>query len=235
MTPTLIMTRPRAQSEIFAIKVARAWGKPLTIIHSPLIEIIWVDAALDGCDSLIFTSVNGVTAARWMGVPNGLPAWCVGKKTAKAARDAGFDPTIGPGDAEGLVADIIAAHPLGRLAHIRGTHTRGDICARLLSAGITCADVIAYDQRAQTLSVEAKAALAGKSPVIVPLFSPRTGVIFAEQGPYQTQVYAPVISATVRDAVEPSLATSVFLAKRPNGEAMLDATLTALKVAEAST
>ncbi len=229
------MTRPRAQSESFAAKVARAWGKPLTIIHSPLIEVTWVDATPDGCDSLIFTSVNGVTAAKRMGLPNGLPVWCVGKKTAKAARDAGFDPTIGPGDAEGLIADIIADNPPGRLAHIRGLHTRGDVGARLRSVGIACADVIAYDQQAQTLNDEAKAALAGKSPVIVPLFSSRTGVIFGEQGPYQAQVYAPMISLAVQDAVEPSLATSVFLANRPDGEAMLDVTLTALKAAMAST
>jgi uroporphyrinogen-III synthase len=235
MTPTLIMTRPRAQSESFAAKVACAWGKPLTIIHSPLIEVTWVDTNPDGPDGLIFTSVNGVTAVRRMGLPNGLPAWCVGKKTAKAARDAGFDPSIGPGDAEGLIADIIAAKPPGRLAHIRGVHTRGDVAARLRSVGIACADVIAYDQQAQTLNDEAKAALAGKSPVIVPLFSSRTGVIFSEQGPYQARVYAPMISVAVRDAVGPSLVTSIFLANRPDGEAMLDVTLTALTVATTST
>ncbi len=229
------MTRPRAQGEGFAAKVAEVWGKPLTVIPSPLIKIVWLDAKLETPDGLIFTSVNGVTAAKRMGLPKGLPAWCVGQKTAQAARDAGFDPTVGPGDAEGLIADVIAANPLGKLAHMRGIHTRGDVCERLQSAGITCADVIGYDQQAQTLNREAKIALGGNSPVIVPLFSPRTGMIFSAQGPYQTQVYAPVISAAVLDGLDPSLDASVFLAKRPDAEAMLEATVAALKAATAST
>lgn len=229
------MTRPKAQSASFADMVVAAWNGPLTVVHSPLIEIVWIDTPPSAGEVLIFTSVNGVAAAKRMTLPKGRPAWCVGDKTAKAARNAGFAPKTGPGDADGLVADIIAANPRVRLAHIRGMHTRGDVSARLAAAGVNCDDVIAYDQRALTLNAAAKSALAGKSPVIVPLFSPRTGVIFAQQGPYQAKVYAPVISEAVKDALEPSLVARVDLANRPDANAMLDATLAALGAATAST
>ena len=228
------MTRPLDQSERFAAEVRALWGGPLNVIYAPLIEIVPVAATLEVPDNVIFTSVNGVTSANQFDLPTGLTAWCVGRKTAQAAEAAGFAPITGPGDAEGLVAHIIAAQPLGTFAHIRGTHARGDVAATLANAGLPCADVVAYDQRSRTLTAAAQTALAGKSPVIVPLFSPRTGMIFAKQGPYQAVVHAPVISAAVQQQVEPYLAVRFELAARPDANAMLDATVAAIRAAGAS-
>ena len=164
MTPTLIVTRPVLQGDGFAADIATRWHGPLTIIQSPLIEIVPIASQVDQLDGAIFTSTNGVGAAEIMELPKGLTAWCVGAKTAEAARKVGFCPITGPGDAEGLVNAIIANAPKGKLVHIRGRHARGDVCTTLVAAGLHCIDVVAYDQQPLQLNEDAKVALSAEYP-----------------------------------------------------------------------
>ena len=213
----------------FAAELAAQWGGPLRVIHAPLIEIAPIKADCEAPDAVIFTSANGVAAAASLHLPKEVQAWCVGPKTAELAQAAGFVPTVGPGDAEGLVSDIIAAKPLGRLAHIRGRHARGEISARLNTAGISCMDVVAYDQIEQPLTTEAKKALAGADPVFLPLFSPRTATILNKQGPFAAPVHVIALSEAVKAAVSAEVANRVTLAERPDGQAMLAAVLAALQ------
>lgn len=229
MTPTLILTRPAAQSESFAADITARWDGPLDIIQSPLIEIVPLQVGCDQPDAVIFTSANGVAAARPLGLPVGLTAWCVGTKTADAAQLAGFVPIIGPGDADGLVADIIAAKPAGTLAHIRGKHARGHVCTRLLQSGINCKDVVAYDQQERPLSDHAKVAVSGTTPLIFPLFSPRTAAILSKQGPFAAPIHAIALSHAVAEALAMELVASVSVVPQPDAVAMLEATLTALR------
>ncbi|MEM8539131.1 MAG: uroporphyrinogen-III synthase, partial [Pseudomonadota bacterium] len=98
MTPTLIMTRPSGQGTAFVAAVRQAWAQPLHIIDSPLLEIQHTAIDVGQVDGVIFTSVNGVVGASGL---TGLQAWCVGAKTAAAARAAGFKAIAGPGDADG--------------------------------------------------------------------------------------------------------------------------------------
>lgn len=229
MTPTLIMTRPVEQSESFASDLAVRWNGPLRIVHSPLIKIVPQAVSLDVPDAVVLTSANGVTAAEPLGLPKGLPAWCVGNRTAEAARQAGFEPITGPGTAGGLVAHIIEAQPTGTLAHIRGKHTRGGMRARLTSAGLSCVDVIAYDQREMPLSAEAITVLDGEGPVIFPLFSPRTAAILFQQGPFAAPVVVVAMSEAVQDAVDPAQAEVLAVAEKPDAAAMIEATLAVIE------
>lgn len=229
MTPTVILTRPKAQSERFADELIAQWGGALAIIHAPLIKIVPVAASCAKPDGVIFTSANGVSAAKRLGLPKGLAAWCVGSKTAELARAAGFVPTTGPGDAAGLVSTIIAAKPSGKFAHIRGKHARGDVSARLNAAGIRCEDVVAYDQVALSLTSEAKSVLSAQQSVIFPLFSPRTASILNNAGPFVAEVHIVALSEVVRQAVAPEMSQQITLATAPNGKAMLLATLQILK------
>lgn len=222
------MTRPQAQSESFAVEIARRWSAPLKIIHSPLIEIVPLPVDCDAPDAVIFTSANGVAAAGNLNLPRGLPAWCVGPKTAELAEASGFKPTFGPGDADGLVADIIAAKPDGRLAHIRGIHARGEISTRLSAAGLTCLDVIAYDQQERILSPDAQRVLAAKGSVFFPLFSPRTATILWSQGPFAADVRVIALSDAVKATVPAQYTAVAKVALRPDGEAMFTAVLEAL-------
>lgn len=229
MTPTVILTRPKAQSESFATELLAQWDGPIEIIHAPLIEIVPVDARCKTPDAVIFTSANGVSASKRLGLPKGLSAWCVGSKTAELARAAGFEPVRGPGDADGLVRQIIAANPRGRLAHIRGMHARGDVSARLNEAGITCEDVVAYDQKARPLTLEALSAVSAQKCVVLPLFSPRTATILNSEGPFVAAVHVIALSEAVKSAISPEIVKQVTLAESPDGNAMLSATLDVLR------
>ncbi|MBQ2261550.1 MAG: uroporphyrinogen-III synthase [Loktanella sp.] len=227
MTPVLILTRPAAQAEAFAAEIRALWAGSVRIILSPLLEIVplTVSDDLSAVNGVIFTSGHGVAACATANLPSGLPAWCVGDKTAQLAAEAGFDAIAGPGDAARLVEKIIGRRPQGPLAHLRGRHTRGDVTEKLTSAGISCIDVVAYDQRAQSLSDEALNALHGTVPVIMPLFSPRTATILSEQGPFSAPVQLIVISTAVQAAAAALRVKSVSVAATPDAAAMTVATL----------
>lgn len=229
MLPTVILTRPQAQSESFAAEIAASWTGELKIIQSPLLEIVHLPIDAGHPDAVIFSSANGVLAARSADLPSGLPAWCVGSKTAKIAQDAGFDAIAGPGDAERLVADIVAAKPLGKLAHIRGKHARGHISQKLNAAGLRCQDVVAYDQREIDLTEETKVALCADSLVIFPLFSPRTASILNQHGPFACPTEVVALSSAVKEAVGLEGVVHMTVATEPTAEAMLCAVLAAIQ------
>lgn len=230
MTPTLIVTRPAPQGEAFAKAIAARWGGALQIILSPLLAIQPIPVATDLNDitGVIFTSANGVAAAGDLRLSQGLTAWCVGQKTAALAQSAGFDPIIGPGDAAGLVQLIIDRAPAGPLAHIRGQHSRGDVCAHLNQSSVSCVEVIAYDQAVCPLTLEAKEALKGKEPIVFPLFSPRTVAILTKEAPFGAPVYLVMMSEAVKDAAANLKSESVAVAAQPDENAMIAATLAAL-------
>lgn len=231
MTPVLIMTRPAPQSETFAEAIVSRWGGPLRVIISPLIAIKPVRAAVDlsTLTDVIFTSVNGVAAGAGLRIPAGSTAWCVGSKTAKSAERAGFVPVVGPGDADGLAQLIIARAPKGAIAHVRGRHSRGAISTRLNDAGIACVDVVAYDQTACPLTVEAQNAVKGKEPVLFPLFSPRTATILSKQGPFAAPVHLVMMSKAVAQNAKNIVAVTEHTATRPDEAAMIAATLQSLR------
>lgn len=228
MLPTLILTRPKAQSEGFAAEVMASWNGPLQIIQSPLIEIVPLEVQPTPTDAVIFTSANGVASAARLNLPVGLTAWCVGSKTAALAKEAGFAPIEGPGDANGLIATIIASHLSGRIVHIRGKHARGDVSKRLNAAGIACMDLVTYDQRERPLSVQAHETISAANFVIFPLFSPRTATILAKQEPISSDVVIIALSEAVRDALPVGFARRVITVEKPDQAAMLEATLALL-------
>lgn len=227
MNPTLIVTRPAQQGATFAARVSDRYGNSVRVIQSPLLEIrpVPVTQDLSGVAGVIFTSANAVGA---VDMPAGLTAWCVGPKTAMAAQKAGFHARTGPGDGAALVAMIRKDGHCGPLAHIRGKHTHGDIAGTLTRAGIICHDVVAYDQTARPLTEDAKTALGGDFPVVLPLFSPRTATILNAQGHFTAPVHVVVISEAVKNALGSMPVASLTVAAQPNGKAMLDATFSCL-------
>lgn len=227
MSPILLITRPIAQGEDFAeaVRAALPEAEWPEFLLSPLMDIVPVEGARADGDvaGVIFTSQNAVEAARGMDLPAGLPAFCVGQKTAAAAREAGFEAKRGPGDAARLVGQLLKERPAGPLLHIRGHHSRGDVTERLSAGGIEVAEVIAYDQRARPLSEAALAALSGNKPVVLPLFSPRTSTIFQGSGPVRAPLHVVAISPAAR--LSGVAMASEIIAAAPEARAMLDATL----------
>lgn len=169
--PVLLLTRPEPASRRFAAEAAHL-GLETTV--SPVLRIAPVahdGARLARARGLVFTSVHAVQAAgagpEW---GRGRPAICVGPATAGAARAAGFQVTEGPGDAARMLP-LLAGLGEGWL-HPHGAH----VARRLPVPGM-----VVYDQLPLALSADARQLLAGRAPVIVPLFSPRSARLLSAE------------------------------------------------------
>ncbi|MFC2970020.1 uroporphyrinogen-III synthase [Acidimangrovimonas pyrenivorans] len=222
--PVLLLTRPQAQSERFARAVTERLGDGVEIVISPLLEIRDRDADLPQAPrGLIFTSENGVRAYARRVSRRDLPVWCVGDRTAAAARAAGFAAGSAGGDAEALLALLSAEKPAGPLLHLRGAHARGEIAQRLSAAGIETVEAIVYDQVPRLLSPQARAALAGTAPVYAPLFSPRTARLLVDAAAEaRAPLHVIAMSAAVAAAAQALGKASISTAERPDAGAMLD-------------
>lgn len=185
--PVLLLTRPEDASRRFAAAVA---DLGLRVVISPVLRIVPVahDAArLAAASGLVLTSVNALAAA---GPGRGRPAICVGPATAQAARAAGYRVTEGPGDAERMLPLLQDLGP-GWL-HPHGAHV-----AKVLPVP----GMVVYDQQPLALNDQARAALAGPAPVLVPLFSPRSARVLADQlGQPRAPIWLAPISAAANRA-----------------------------------
>lgn len=166
MPPTILLTRPEAASRRFAARLAR-FGLPVVI--SPILRILPLAhdrAQVEQARGLVFTSAHGVAEA---GPGQGRPAICVGPATARAAAQAGYEVTEGPGDALGLLPLLQNLGP-GWL-HVHGAHVAREL---------PLPGVAVYGQQAQPLNAAARAVLGADAPVILPLFSQRSSQLLAE-------------------------------------------------------
>lgn len=184
--PSVLITRPQPAAAAWARRLAlRGWA-PLVCSLTEL-RIVIAQADLTGMDGLVFTSANAVRCAPLPPEARALPCWCVGPATAKAAREAGYSPRTGPGDAAALGALIAAETPGAALLHPRGRHGTGTLRAPLEAGGVSLRELVVYEM-AQTprLSSDARAALAEGGLTCASFWSPRAAAIFArlaEQAP----------------------------------------------------
>jgi uroporphyrinogen-III synthase len=228
----VLITRPEAEARAFASALVHRFGPRVRPLVAPLMAPQFLPAPVpDGpFAALIFTSSQGVEGARRKGLVTPSLAYCVGKKTAAAAKDAGFTAISADGNADDLYARILADPAAGRLLHVRGEDTRGDLQARLNAAGIATDSVVVYRQEPLPLSAEATRLLCSKGRAIVVLFSPRSAELFAKALPPDTPVLlsAAVMSASVAQALPAKVCRVVRVAARPDASALLDAVETLL-------
>lgn len=122
-----------------------------TALPLPVLRIVPTGRSVPGgtADALIFTSahapealahhLDGISALR------GLPCWCVGERTARAARAAGFGAIeSGGGDAAQLARAIIERGAPPRLAFVTGRDRKPDLERTLAAAGVALTVVEAY-------------------------------------------------------------------------------------------
>jgi len=201
-------------------------GAEQKIILSPLIEIkmLPVQRQLTQYRGLIFTSENGVRAFAQAYGKHNVPAYCVGERTADAARAAGLRAFSANGSADDLVTMIKGADVKGVLLHVRGEHSRGDIAGRL---DHQIDELVAYRQVPVPLCEKAREIVAGKRRVILPLFSPRTAQLFFK---HDLQINAPLQVVAISNAVNevilgtnPAENVDIFIAEKPDAAAMLAA------------
>jgi uroporphyrinogen-III synthase len=225
--PPFLLTRPAAQGDRFADELRTRFGPAMRVVLSPLLMPDYLNAALPGdVTGVIFTSETGVAALGRLRPARGLPAWCVGDRTAQAARLEGYEARSAAGDAAALVAAILAEAPGGPLLHARGEDSRGAVAERLTAAGIPTSEALVYAQRPAPLTDEARHLLGGTDPVIVPLFSPRTAALLVTaltDIPAPAPVWVVSLSPAVAEAAAPLAPVRQAIARSPDASALLDA------------
>ncbi|PKP84734.1 MAG: uroporphyrinogen-III synthase [Alphaproteobacteria bacterium HGW-Alphaproteobacteria-2] len=222
--PSLIVTRPERAARRFAAAVEARLPGRYRVLVAPLLDIVPVAAAPDAAvDALVLTSENAAERAAELLPGSVLPAFCVGARTAEAARAAGFGAESADGAAEDLLALIRArVAPGSRLLYLRGRHVAVPLGEALSAAGYGVAEAVVYDQRARHLSAAARTALAG--PGVVALFSPRSARLLAEEALEPAPgMLALCLSAAVAEALGTWPGTAPLLAARPEAAAMVDA------------
>ena len=221
----VLLTRPEAASRAFAAALEARFEGQVRPLISPLMAPVFLTPVLpDGpFAAVIFTSATGVAAAMGLPLPN--RAYCVGAQTAARARLAGFDAASADGDAGALVAAVLANPPNGRLLHLQGEETRGNVAERLAAAGVRTDSVTVYRQEPQPLTAEALGLLGTEGVIIVPLFSPRTAALFHAAAPHglRARLRLAAMSAAVADAVPVLPHEALEIARRPDADAMLEA------------
>ena len=232
--PRLLLTRPREDSRALAEVLAQ---RGVGALIEPMMTIRIDERArldLSGVQAILLTSANGARAlasAAPEEAARRVPVFSVGCATAQAARDAGFGTvTAADGDVDALAA--LAAARLrpdaGRLVHVAGRVSTGDLAARLSAAGFEVERVPLYDAVAVgALSPPARQALEAQTLAGVALFSPRTARLFAkllrESGLEATAraLTAFCLSQAVAVAVETLSWKRVCVAARPRQEALV--------------
>lgn len=217
---TLLLTRPFGVSQGFAEQVAQEIG-PIPTVIAPLLNIEFLDFPTPDRDcTVVFTSRNGVAAWARAKLPVDHPCYCVGHATGEAARALGFNPIVSGGTVAHLLSDITESAPQGRLLHVHGRHTRGDLVGALRAHGFDVGGALAYEQTPMELNSDARQLLQGGAPVIVPLFSPRSAAQFAQAGPFGSQVDIIAISQTAAEQF-----SNARIAPSPDAKGMIAAIL----------
>jgi uroporphyrinogen-III synthase len=178
----ILLTRPQSGSERFGAAL-RAQIPEAEILISPLIDIEYIcpPPNIAAYGGIVFTSVHGVELFQNHDVPEHMPCFAVGPRTAQAASDAGFLVEKSNGNSAALVKMILSHPNLGQLLHVHGEHTRGEVAKQLSQSGCPCESMVVYAQTAKLLSSRVIKTVQGGNPLILPLFSPRTAILLLEQ------------------------------------------------------
>jgi uroporphyrinogen-III synthase len=215
----ILLTRPAAQAQEFAAQITARFGPAAQCVISPVLEMVTLSPEIDftAYAGLVFTSQNGVAAYRQIGGPSGLPAYCVGDKTTRAAQEAGLDARSAGGDITALNALLAQMPDLGPLLHPSGVHVAGQVTGEVTRVAV-------YDQRPLDLTAQARDILRQPGAVLAPLFSPRSAHVLQEALPAdrRAKIHAICLSQAVRDALDADLFGHISIAKGPMAEAMLD-------------
>ena len=221
----VLLTRPKAQAEAFARQLTQRLGPRVHPVIAPLMAPEYLSPAIpDGpFAAVVFTSAHGVEGALRLGIALPPLAYCVGRSTAAAARAAGLATRSADGNATDLLAILLNDRPNGRLLYIRGVDTSGDIAKDLISKDIPTLSLQVYLQKPIPFEGESRDLLRQPTPVILPLFSPRSAQIFRDAMPPDTRADLRLVamSAAVAQAAAAIPHSALIVADRPDSDAML--------------
>lgn len=225
----VLVTRPEPQATRFAEDLLAEFGTRVRPVMTPVLVPVFPAPALpEGPFGAVIltseTAVHAVQRLMALGAPMPAKAFCVGDRTAEAARSAGFSAISAGADASAL-ADLVVAHRSeGPFLHLRGRDTRGGLMERLRNAGVPADDCIVYAQDPVPLSDEAQGLLASPGRLVVPLFSPRTATLFfrsLESVPCVAELTVVAISPAVAGACPEGRCHRILTAQRPDAAGMM--------------
>ncbi len=217
--PLIVLSRPRDDAEATAARLRTRTKAPILV--APVLEIVAVPALPPPPGAtLILTSRHAV--ARVLG-----PGWrvyCVGVRTADAARALGMSVIAVAENANTLAERILTDRP-ETLAHLRGRHVAGDLARRLTAAGLAVTEIEVYQQVARALSACDCAALEAAPAIIAPVYSPRSAGLLSGQWPGAAPPPVLVAISVAAAATWTAQAARKVVAAHPDGAAMDQAIL----------
>ena len=221
-TPTVLVTRPKDSSDQF-VRALKAVVGQFDAVICPAFEFSRTEAQIPSFDVAIFTSRTGVLFAPR---GDGRTAYCVGDATAMAATRSGYDAVSAKGAVDDLLRLILQRQPQGKLLHIRGEISVGDVTEALVKSGLDAAEVVAYRKVAadKTSIREALGGLGGLVQTsVLPLFSAETVSILATSGADFSTVRVVAISPVVAQAAQQLSPASITIAPALNQAEMVAA------------
>ena len=228
----VLLTRPLEDSRALAETLEDEAIEPLIWPLTRIVPTVRAPKLPPATGGLLFTSANGVRALAALSGRRDLPALCVGKVTAQAARKAGFrDCFVAGGDARAL-ADLARRSGIREFFHPRGRDTAGDLKGWLAETGQSVTEAVLY-QAEETGAAPAPvaAALARGTIDLVTIWSRRGAAIlarhFSDPGAGTNASLGTTgllaISPAAAEPLEASGFHRIVLAEAPDGAAMLAA------------
>jgi len=227
----LVVTRPQADSERTAAAL-RARGHEVLV--APLMRVEPVKAELSGTwGGVIITSANAAGAIAGHAGCKALiklPVFAVGRRSAEAARQAGFaDVTSAGGDVRDLVRLIAArrADTKAPLLYLAGEDRAADLVAELAVHGIAAEMAVVYRAATAPFPPELIAALAAGEVDAVLHFSKRSaenylaGAALAGVAGPALGVRHICLSAQIAEPLMGAGANRIAIAPRPDEAALI--------------
>ena len=224
----VLITRPLEDSRALAETLEAEGIEPLIW---PLTRIVPTETALKlpaTTGGLLFTSANGVRALAALTDRRDLPALCVGKATARAARKAGYLNCFSADGGARALADLARRSGIGEFFHPRGRDAAGDLKGWLAETRQRVTEAVVY-QAEETGPPPASiaTALAGGTVDLVTIWSPRGGAILARHlantGAELQGTALLAISPSAAESLAESGFSRILVAETPNSTAMLAA------------
>jgi len=228
----LVVTRPQADSERSATAL-RARGHQVLVAPLMRVEPVMADCA-GGWGAIIVTSANApgaLAADPARAALLKLPVFAVGRRSADAARQAGFsDVRAAGGDVRDLVRLIAErrADASGPLLYLAGEDRAADLIGELSVHGIAAEMRIVYRAVTTPFPPDLIAALKNGEIDAVLHFSRRSADNYlagARAAGLLAQALAPrhvCLSAAIADPLTGAGATGIAIAARPDEAALLE-------------
>ena len=180
----ILITRSFDQSRRFSQRLVKKFDNKLDISISPIIKIkpLYLNVELNSFDGIIFTSENAIKVCKKIDISSDKKIFCVGRQTKKMAEKNGIKVSNTGKDTASLIKLLLTIKIKTRLLYLCGKNISVDLSKAFSSSDTVsvCTKAI-YDQTPLKLTLNAINILSQKKPVLVPIFSERSGHILSRQ------------------------------------------------------